>query len=159
MVMLLPRGLDDVGWAIEQIEKDRKEKGGQCESPNPALVCFASGFMDIARQFLAEADTPEEGLMNILAHSVDTGIYLAKEYPEWSLLAHEQLEGEVLSQGAPPNSSHEVQNLLLDHFLRRHEMQHINQEQDITREKAENERAHLQEVDAAYEAGKAASHR
>ena len=133
------------------------EKSGPCDNSNPAIVCFALSMLPAAQVLLKESNTPMEGLVTAIAQAICEGIDLAKHSGEWSLLAKEEfltsLKGYGFDNQMYPGETEEV----LHAFTLGHPMQHTNPEQDEDMEKSQNERAHHQEVDAAYEAGKAAA--
>ncbi len=143
---------EDIRESIKQTEEQ-----GPCESPNPALICFAQSLMPTVQALIKESNDPLTGLVASIAEAVAQGISLSQHSGAWALLAKEQLHTDFHKNGFEsqqyPGEEEEVMRV----YFMAHPLDHISPEQDEDMEKGKNERAHLQEVDAAYEAGKAAS--
>ncbi len=117
-----------------------------CDKDNGALVCFGLSFTELVAEDLIRFKPTEAAMTIVLAKAMSTGIYLAREYPEWALLAQQELVDAFRKEGIGNGSATtttEALRIITDYFVQRHPMQHTNQEQDIVREKSENERAHL----------------
>ncbi len=142
----------DVARSIKQTEEH-----GPCNSPNPALVCFAQSLLPTAQSIIKESDTVVEGLITLMAETLSQGITLGQHSGEWAVLAKQEFATSLHKMGFIIQEYPGEEESVLRAYFMAHPLDHFNQEQDVDKEKNENERAHLQEVDAAYEAGKAAS--
>jgi len=143
---------ESIRHSIKQTEEE-----GPCDSPNPALICFAQALMPTVRGLIDESDTPLAGLIAAIAEAVAQGISLGKHSGGWALLAREELKTSLRAMGFENQQySGEEEEAMRAYFMA-HPLSHTNPEQDNDMEVGQIERAHLQEVDAAYEAGGVAS--
>ncbi len=133
------------------------EEQGPCESPNPALICFAQGLMPTVQALIKESDSPLAGLVASVAEALAQGIALGRHSGGWALLAVEELRTSLRKQGFESQEYPGEQDETMRAYFMAHPLNHTNPEQDKDMEVGQRERAHLEEVDAAYEAGKAAS--
>ena len=77
----------------------------------------------------------------MIAEAVQTGMILAKHFPEWSMLAVENQREWVRRVGDTRSPlGDEIERGLMQAFVSLHPMEYVNPEQDIVREKLENER-------------------
>ncbi len=147
----------------EEIKKDvlhsikQTEESGPCDSSNPALICFAQALMPTVEGFLKDANTPLEGLIAAIGEALSQGIALGQHSGAWALLAREEFKTSLRATGFESQEYPGEEDEVFRAYFMAHPLSHTNPEQDEDMMVSQRERAHLQEVDVAYEAGKAAS--
>ena len=143
---------EDIASSIKQTENQ-----GPCESPNPALICFAQSLMPTVQALIRESDTPLAGLVAGIAEAVSHGIGLGRRSGGWALLAREELATSLRNNGFESQQYPGEEEETMRAYFMAHPLSHINPEQQEDMQESQRERVHGEEVDAAYEAGKAAS--
>ncbi len=143
---------EDIAASIKQTENE-----GPCSSPNPALICFAQSLMPTIQALIKESDTPLGGLVAGIAEAISHGIALGQHSGGWALLAREELATSLRRNGFESQQYEGEEEEIMRVYFMAHPLSHTNPEQDEDMQESNRERVHVEEVDAAYEAGKAAS--
>ena len=141
--MLLP--IDATKEYMEKQVRLCSQPDMRCSKTNnqSALICFSGGLMEEAKRLVIADDENDtlDTLLVMISEAVQTGMIFAMHFPEWSILAVEDhRRWAQQDSGTYSSLGDEIERGLMQSFTLLHPMEHVNPEQDITKEKAENER-------------------